>query len=39
MESKAEKIQKESEQILDLLRNHGEWRHIEDIQLEFKPDQ
>lgn len=38
MDSKSEKIQKEHNQILDLLRNHEEGRPIEDILSEFKPE-
>lgn len=38
MDSKSDKIQKESKQILDLLKNHEVGRPIEDIQREFKPE-
>ena len=38
MDSKSEKIQKESQQILDLLKSHEEGRPIEDILSEFQPE-
>lgn len=38
MDSKSTKIEKESKQILDILRNHEEGRPIEDILSEFKPE-